>query len=224
MDAIVWQVFAAAGASFVAATLAAIEPLIRRWNRTESEYAEQVFERIPQDRDPEVVRHSARPGKHFEDVAPINRFALQEAEIYLQHHRLALKHYSAYQRASLWSGLLGFLLVLVGAGLAYFAGLDVGVLTAVAGAIPAAAAGLLFRQANILSARATENLRGLEAGVRRFNALEAALAVTEKVDDPGVRDRMFERISTQMLAPAEDLMGFVREAQEAGRPGEPGGP
>jgi hypothetical protein len=204
------------------ALTAILTRLVERRSRSESDLAERVFDRIARGRYSGVVRQSVRGNKHAwraelrepEDVTPINRFAVQEAEIYLQHHRVALRHYSAYQQASLWSGLLGFALVLVGAVLTYSAGLDVGALTAAAGAVPAAAAGLLFRQANILSERAAENLRGLEDGVRRFNALQAALAATAEVDDPDVRNRMYERIGTQMLVPIEDPAAYVQEIRD----------
>jgi hypothetical protein len=181
--------------------------------REESGHAEQVFARVHRDPDDEEIRLSARRKARVdaepeitrtEGMTAISRTALQEAEIYLQHHRIALKHHSAYQQASLWSGLLGFSVVLVGGALTYFAGLDVGVVTALAGGIPAAAGGLLFRQANIVGDRATENLRGLEDSVRRFSALQGALAATAEIDDRQTRDRMYEVIGMHMLFPTDE--------------------
>src|SRR5215218_1253973 len=66
--------------------------------RAESGHAEQVFASVHRDRDDEDVRLSARrkdridvdPGiMRTEGMTAISRTALQEAEIYLQHHRIA---------------------------------------------------------------------------------------------------------------------------------------
>ncbi len=134
------------------------------------------------------------------DFAELARTSRQEAEIYLQHHRLALKHHAAYQQASLWSGVLGFAIVLVGGVLTYVAGFDVGVVTALAGAIPSVASGLLFRQANLVADRAAENLRGLETSVRRFNSVQAAKEIADQIADVPTRNRMYEMIGQQLLA------------------------
>lgn len=191
-------------------------------NQSESEHAERVFRRIQHGLEGEDVRFSARrrpdlgdsEAREHDGMSAIDRIALQEAAIYLQHHRIALKHYSAFQWASLGAGLLGFSVVLVGAALAYFAGLDVGVLTAAAGAIPSAAGVLLFRQATMLSDRAAENLRGLEDGVRRHNALQAALAATAEIGDPAARNRMYEHIGMHMLDPGRDAAASLRGSVE----------
>ncbi|MET9242998.1 hypothetical protein [Nonomuraea sp. NPDC003709] len=144
-------------------------------------HAEHVFARLHRDPDDEEIRLSARRKSRTdtdpeivqtEGMTAISRTARQEAEIYLQHHLIALKHHAAYQQASLWSGLLGFSVILVGGALTYFVGLDVGAVTALAGVIPVAAGRLLFRQANVVGARAAGNLRGLEDSVRRFGALQ----------------------------------------------------
>lgn len=186
--------------------------------REESGHAEQVFGRIPRDHDNTDIRLGARRGtrgvdaeiSETEGMAALSRTAMQEAEIYLQHHRIALRHHSAYQQASLWLGLLGFSVVLVGAALTYFVGLDVGVVTAVAGAIPAAAGRLLFHQANIVGGRAAENLRGLEDSVRRFSALQAALATTAEIGDRQTRNRMYEVIGMHMLFPTDELKTLLQ--------------
>ncbi|GAB3941894.1 hypothetical protein GCM10029976_061990 [Kribbella albertanoniae] len=134
------------------------------------------------------------------DFAELARTSRQEAEIYLEHHHLALKHHATYQQASLWAGVLGFAIVLVGGVLTYVAGLDVGVVTALAGALPAVAAGLLFRQANLVADRAAENLRGLETSVRRFNSVQAAKEIADQIADVPTRNRMYEMIGQQLLA------------------------
>jgi hypothetical protein len=182
--------------------------------REESGHAEQVFARVYRDPDDEEIRLSARRKARIdadpdimqtEGMTAISRTALQEAEIYLQHHRMALKHHSTYHQASLWSGLLGFSVVLVGGALTYFAGLDVGAVTALAGVIPAAAGRLLFRQANIVGDRAAENLRLLEDSVRRFSALQGALAATAEIGDRQTRNRMYEVIGMHLLFPTNEL-------------------
>lgn len=192
--------------------------------REESEHAEQVFARVHRDPDDEEIRLSARRKARIdadpeimqtEGMTAISRTALQEAEIYLQHHRIALKHHSAYQQASLWSGLLGFSVVLVGGALTYFAGLDVGAVTALAGVIPAAAGRLLFRQANIVGDRAAENLRGLEDSVRRFSALQGALAATAEIGDRQTRNRMYEVIGMHMLFPTDELETLLQNPVKA---------
>ncbi|TNC23546.1 TRADD-N-associated membrane domain-containing protein [Amycolatopsis alkalitolerans] len=191
-----------------------------------------MFARVRHDPGEEGIRLSARRGTRTNanppltpdgEMTAISRTALQEAEIYLEHHRIALKHHSAYQQASLWSGLLGFSVVLVGGALTYFAGLDVGVVTAVAGAIPAAAGRLLFRQANIVRDRAAENLRGLEGSVRRFSALQGALAATAEIGDRQARNRMYEVISMHLLFPGDELETLrnpVAKAAGNGKDGE----
>jgi TRADD-N domain-containing protein len=201
--------------------------------REESGHAEQVFALVHRDPDEDEIRLSARRKARIdadpeimqtEGMIAISRTALQEAEIYLQHHRIALKHHSAYQQASLWSGLLGFSVVLVGAALTYFAGLDVGAVTALAGVIPAAAGRLLFRQANIVGDRAAENLRGLEDSVRRFSALQGALAATAEIGDRQTRNRMYEVIGMHMLFPADELETLIEnslQAVENGRQNRP---
>jgi hypothetical protein len=182
--------------------------------REESAHAEQVFAHVHCDSDDEEIRLSARRKARIdadleimqtEGMTAISRTALQEAEIYLQHHRIALKHHSAYQQASLWSGLLGFSVVLAGGALTYVARLDIGAVTALAGVIPAVAGRLLFRQANIVGDRAAENLRGLEDSVRRFSALQGALAATAEISDRQTRNRMYEVIGMHMLFPADEL-------------------
>ncbi|WP_159053381.1 TRADD-N-associated membrane domain-containing protein [Streptomyces regalis] len=193
--------------------------------REESGHAEQVFARVHHDVDDEEIRLSARRKTarieadpevvQAEGMTAISRTALQEAEIYLQHHRIALKHHSAYQQASLWSGLLGFSVVLVGGALTYFAGLDVGAVTALAGVIPAAAGRLLFRQANIVGNRAAENLRGLEESVRRFSAVQAALAATAEIGDAQTRNRMYEVIGMHMLFPTDELETLLKNRVKA---------
>jgi len=204
-----------------------------RWLREESGHAEQVFAHVHRDPDDEEIRLSARRKSRI-DAGPeimqsagmtaISRTALQEAEIYLQHHRIALKHHSAYQQASLWSGLMGFSVVLVGGALTFVAGLDVGAVTALAGVIPAAAGRLLFRQANIVGDRAAENLRGLEDSVRRFSALQGALAATAEIGDPQTRNRMYEVIGMHMLFPTDELetllQNQVKEVENAKKNGE----
>lgn len=195
-----------------------------RRRREESGHAEQVFARVHRDPDDEEIRLSARrkvridadpEAMQTEGMTAISRTALQEAEIYLQHHRMALKHHSAYQQASLWSGLLGFSVVLVGGVLTYFAGLDVGAVTALAGVIPAAAGRLLFRQANIVGERAAENLRGLEDSVRRLNALQGALAATAEIGDRQTRNHMYELIGTHMLFPTDKLETLLKNRLKA---------
>ncbi|MFB6723515.1 hypothetical protein ACFCV3_25270 [Kribbella sp. NPDC056345] len=138
------------------------------------------------------------------DFAELARTSRQEAEIYLQHHRLALKHHAAYQQASLWSGVLGFAIVLLGGVLTYVAGFDVGVVTALAGAIPSVASGLLFHQANLVADRAAENLRGLEISVRRFNSIQAAKEIADQIADVPTRNRMYELIGQHLLFPGLD--------------------
>jgi hypothetical protein len=200
--------------------------------REEFGHAEQVFARVHRDPGDEEIRLSARrktridadPGiMQTEGMTAISRTALQEAEIYLQHHRVALKHHAAYQQASLWSGLLGFSVVLVGGALTYFAGLDVGAVTALAGLIPAAAGRLLFRQANIVGDRAAENLRGLEDSVRRFSTLQGALAATAEIGDRQTRNRMYEVIGMRMLFPTDELETLLRNRVKAVEDGKKNG-
>ncbi|MET7330814.1 hypothetical protein [Nonomuraea sp. NPDC005650] len=190
----------------------------------ESGHAEHVFARIHRDPDDEEIRLSARRKARIdadpeivqtEGMAAISRTALQEAEIYLQHHRIALKHHAAYQQASLWSGLLGFSVVLLGGALTYFVRLDVGAVTALAGVIPVAAGRLLFRQANIVGGRAAENLRGLEDSVRRFNAVQGALAATAEIGDRQTRNRMYEVIGMHMLFPTDELETLLHNPVKA---------
>ncbi|MFC6879949.1 MULTISPECIES: TRADD-N-associated membrane domain-containing protein [Actinomadura] len=192
--------------------------------REEAGHAEQVFARVRHDPDDGEIRLPARRKARgdaepeimqTEGIAAVSRTTSQEAQIYLQHHRIALKHHSAYQRASLWSGLMGFSVVLVGAALTYVAGLDVGVVTALAGVIPAAAGRLLFRQSNIIGDRAADNLRGLEDSVRRFNALQGALAATAEIGDRQTRNRMYEVIGMHMLFPADELETLLQNVAKA---------
>ena len=140
---------------------------------------------------------------------------MQQAEVYLEHHRIALKYHSDFQRASLWAGLLGFSVVVVGAALTYFVGLDVGVVTAVAGAIPAAAGRLLFHQAEAVGGHAAENLRRLEDSVQNFNAQQAALATTAEIGDPQIRDRMYEVIALRMLFPNGKPSGHDENGEDS---------
>jgi hypothetical protein len=200
--------------------------------REESGHAAQVFARVHRVPDDEEIRLSARRTARIdadpeimqtEGMTAISRTALQEAEIYLQHHRIALKHHSAYQQASLWSGLLGFSVVLVGGVLTYFAGIDVGAVTALAGVIPAAAGRLLFRQANIVGDRAAENLRGLEDSVRRFSALQGALAATAEIGDRQTRNRMYEVIGMHMLFPTDELETLLQNPVKAVENGKKSG-
>lgn len=197
---------------------------IRR-RHAESAYATLVFEQI-MSREPDdatfITELSARrrtrslaTGPVIDDLAAISRTAMQEAEIYLEHHRLALRHHSAYQQASLWSGLLGFSVILVGAALTYFVGLDTGIVTAVAGVIPAAAGRLLFRQADVVGRRAAENLRALEESVRRYSALQAALAAADEIGDRQARNRMYEMIGLHMLFPGDKLETLLRNQAKA---------
>lgn len=139
------------------------------------------------------------------ELATVSRLVHQEAEIYLEHHRIALKHHAAYQQASLWAGLLGFTVIVVGAVLTYFEGLEVGVVTAVAGAVPSAAGALLYQQANTIGARAAENLRRLEDSVRRFNTLQTAIAAFGEISDPQTRDDLYEILGLQLLFPDDSL-------------------
>ncbi|ANY07876.1 TRADD-N-associated membrane domain-containing protein [Pseudonocardia sp. HH130630-07] len=185
----------------------------RRGFLEEAAHARQVFAALDGPADPPAgptVRLSARRRSRpdpapdtvrTEELDAVTRVAAREAELYLQHHRMALRHHAAYQQASLWCGLLGFSVVLVGATLTSLAGLDVGVVTALAGAIPTAAGGLLLRQATAVGDRAAANLHGLEESVRRFGALHGALAAAAEIEDRRVRDRMYESIGMRMLAP-----------------------
>ncbi|MEU4770303.1 hypothetical protein AB0H12_44550 [Actinosynnema sp. NPDC023794] len=197
--------------------------------REESGHADQVFGRTQPDPDSAAVRLSARRRSHGGEAGrtepgELATIARQEAEIYLQHHRMALRHHSAYHQAALWSGLLGFSVVLIGGVLTYLAGLDVGAVTALAGIIPAAAGGLLLRQAKIVGDRAAENLRGLEDSVRRFNALQGALVTTAEIGDRQARDRVYEVIAMSLLSPADEPEPVprdpVEEAEDVGDTGQ----
>ncbi|KFU78299.1 hypothetical protein SAMN04489729_2721 [Amycolatopsis lurida] len=186
-------------------------------SQDEFRHAKRVFDRLPGAVDDNVERFNARPRRVSIEADPaagglsgLAHTARQEAEIYLEHHRLALRHHSAFQQASLWSGVLGFSVVLVGAVLTYFAGLDVGAVTAAAGFIPTAASGLLFRQANLVGERAAENLRGLEDSVRRSTAVRSALAATAEIGDKQARNRMHEVIALHLLFPSDDLDTVTR--------------
>jgi hypothetical protein len=187
--------------------------------RDESEHAQQMFQRAKLDPAEQTIRLAVRPGNgdrrpgfsEPDGASAIKKTTLQEAEIYLQHHRIALKHYAAFQQAALWSGLLGFTVVLVGAPLTYFAGLEVGAVTALAGAIPAAAGALLFRQAGVVGDRAAENLRGLQDSVLRYRELQGALAATAELADDASRNRMYELIGMRMLFPNDELGAFMQQ-------------
>lgn len=193
--------------------------------RAEAVYAKQVFARAPEvtggdGGDGGDVRLSARPGSRSgrdrpaaTDTGPAAGIARREAELYLEHHRIELSHHLAYQRAALGAGLLGFSVVLVSAVLTWFAGLDVGVVTALAGAVPSAAAGLLFQQAGVVGERASANLRALEDAVRRFEALQVALGAVAEIEDPAVRDRMHELIGTHVLFPTTGVEELRRAAE-----------
>lgn len=190
--------------------------------RAEAVYAEQVFARAPEvtGGDGGDVRLSARRGSRSRRDRPAATetgaaagLARREAELYLEHHRIELSHHLAYQRAALGAGLLGFSVVLVSAVLTWFAGLDVGVVTALAGAVPSAAAGLLFQQAGVVGERASANLRALEDSVRRFEALQVALGAVAEIEDPAVRDRMHELIGTHVLFPTTGVEELRRAAE-----------
>jgi hypothetical protein len=194
-----------------------------RRTQDESKHAQQLFQSAKLDPAGQTIRLAVRPGSRGErpdseldSASVIKKTTLQEAEIYLQHHRIALRHYAAFQQAALWSGLLGFTVVLVGATLTYFAGLEVGAVTALAGAIPAAAGALLFRQANIVGARAAENLRGLQDSVLRYRELQGALAVTAELADGASRNRMYELIGMRMLFPNDELGAFLQQRPKTG--------
>jgi hypothetical protein len=196
--------------------------------REDSGRAGEVLDLIPDeppgpalDLDDEPISLNSRPAKRLPsrgavDLPSISRLVRQEAAIYLDHHRLALKHHAAYQQASLWAGLLGFTVIVVGALLTYFEGLEVGVVTAVAGAIPSAAGALLYQQANIIGARAAENLRSLEDSVQRFSSLQGALAAFAEISDRETRDDLYKLLGLQLLFPGERLEELVKRTGKRG--------
>jgi hypothetical protein len=121
----------------------------------------------------------------------------QQADLYLEHHKTALKLHTQYQLASLYAGLFGFLLILFGGVLSYIASLDIGILTAVAGAISTGAGGLLFKRSERVESRAIDLLEKSYRSVDRGESLRQTLNVAAMISDEATRNRVYSVVALQ---------------------------
>lgn len=130
------------------------------------------------------------------------RTSAQQADLYLEHHKAALKLHAQYQVASLFAGLVGFLVILLGGVLSYIASLDIGILTAVSGAISTGAAGLLFKRSERVESHAIELLEKSYRSVDRGESLRQTLNVAAMISDETTRNRVYSVVALQAAFPS----------------------
>jgi hypothetical protein len=118
---------------------------------------------------------------------------------------MALQHGAAYQIAALCAGVLGFLLIMLGAVLTYTASLDVGIVTAVGGLVPTAAGGLLFGRAGEVERRTADSLEKLTVSIRQSEAVLQVVQIGSRISDERTRERIFGVVALQAAFPTANV-------------------
>jgi hypothetical protein len=111
------------------------------------------------------------------------RFKIQSA-----HYSNALSQSTIYFFLSIAVGVVGFILIVTGVGLAMAKILEVATLTGLGGLLAEGAAALIFNQSNRAKSDAQANLAAIAQAAERDDNRKMALILASKVEDASLRD------------------------------------
>lgn len=128
------------------------------------------------------------------------RFQIQEA-----HYSNALRQSTTYFYASVMVGLVGFVLLMTGVGLAFSELIGVGTVTGIGGLLTDAAAALVFSQANRAKKDAQDNLFSIAQTAEKYENYIMAFVYASGIEDTSVRDATNALIARSLVTGAVGL-------------------
>jgi hypothetical protein len=109
-------------------------------------------------------------------------------QIQTEHYANALRQSTSYFYLSMFVGIIGFILLLVGVGLGLGGLVEIGTVTGAGGILVEGAAGLIFNQANKAKSDAQTNLAAIALAQERDENRQMALIYSSRIADPQLRD------------------------------------
>ncbi|OBY30894.1 hypothetical protein ACT18_14945 [Mycolicibacter kumamotonensis] len=141
-------------------------------------------------------------------LASMERRSEARFQIQSEHWASALRQSTSYFYLSMFVGILGFILIVTGVGLAFGGLAQVGTVTGVAGLLTDGAAGLIFNQANKAKSDAQSNLAAIALAQERDENRQMALIYSSRITDPQLRDSTnveLARKSLDAVHPKQEL-------------------
>ncbi|MGH2549967.1 MAG: TRADD-N-associated membrane domain-containing protein [Thermomicrobiales bacterium] len=128
-------------------------------------------------------------------------------QIQTEHYANALRQSTSYFYLSMFVGIIGFILLMVGVGLGVGGLVEIGAVTGAGGVLVEGAAGLIFNQANKAKADAQANLAAIALAQERDENRQMALIYSSRITDPALRDSTnveLARKSLESIRPSAD--------------------
>lgn len=132
-------------------------------------------------------------------VEMARRSALR-SKIQAKHYADALRQSTVYFYISAVVAVVGFLLVVLGASLAFASLGSAGALTGLAGLVTDGAAALVFKQAANSKADSQRNLTEISEAAERDDNRQMARIYSSRIGDPGLRDATLAELARQSLS------------------------
>lgn len=130
---------------------------------------------------------------------PMERRAEQRFELQMGHYADAKRNRNGYFYASLITGVVGFVAIVMG-GIAAVSGVvDYGSVAAAGGLLIEGGAAFVFKQASDAGKEAQSNLREITATAEESDKREMAKIYAERIEDPALRNEVFAQLAIEAI-------------------------